>query len=150
MPVTAHLLPEHCLVVSKFYGVLTDDLLVRYYDKLLSLPGDSGMFHELVDFRELTRVELTRIAMSQVARKVTAKYGACGTTLKCAVIASLDCAFGMSRMYEMGERHSNIEVQVFRDAKGAVDWLGLSESNLLEALNGLSNQSSSALFRVPD
>lgn len=150
MSVTAHLLPEHCLLISKFYGVLTDDLFVSYYDKLLSLPGDSGMFHELVDFSELTRVELTKGALSRVAMKATAKYGSCDIKLKCAIIASLDYVFGLSRMYEMGERHSNIELQVFRNAQEAVDWLGLSESTLLEALNSLSNQSCSVLFHLPD
>ncbi len=40
-----------------------------------------------------------------------------------AIVAGDDLVFGMSRMYEFMTAESSAEIQVFRDAEAALDWL---------------------------
>ena len=148
MPVFAHLFPEQKILVSQFKGRLTGELLTSYYEKIISLDDGSTEYAELVDFRSVTEIDIESDTLSNVANKITSLYGASETKMKCAVIAGSDLAYGLSRMYEMGESPETIEIGVFRDLPEALDWLGASDLAFQKQLDRLSSDSPSVVLKI--
>lgn len=93
---------------------------------------------------------MKRETLSRVAGEIDAVYANTSLTLKCAILAPFNLAYGLSRMYEMGEEHKNIEVMVFRELDKALQWLGISDSAFSEELFGLRSESSSAVFQITE
>jgi hypothetical protein len=148
MSAEAHVFPEHDLLVSRFQGVLTDELLISYYQKLFSLGEGSSSFSELVDFRCVERTEVSSYALSVIAEGISAAYESITSVMKCAVVAPSDLSYGLSRMYQLGSSPPNVRLQVFRTFDSALSWLGLCDERLTEELSQLNERSPSAVLRL--
>lgn len=152
MPIAAHLFSEHRLLVSQFVGVITDDLLVRYYQQLLESDGSSRDFPELVDLRRAERFAPTARAFSLIGRLVANMYNPTASTRavkpRCAVVAPFDLAYGLARMYQMGTSSEAIDLQVFRDLRSALNWLEISDQALSLRLGALDVHDASVSFCV--
>lgn len=152
MPIAAHLFSEHELLVSQFVGVITDDLLVRYYEQLLGSDGSSTDFPELVDLRRAERFAPTARAFSLIGRLVASTYEPAAPTRagrpRCAVLAPFDLAYGLARMYQMGTSSEAIDLQVFRDLRSALSWLEISDQALSHRLELLDVDGPSVSFCV--
>lgn len=134
MPIAAHLFPESPLLVSQFVGTITDDMFVRYYQELLASDDGSTDFPELVDLRSAVRFAPTARAFSLIGDLVARIYKSAGPRPaikpRCAVLAPFDLAYGIARMYQLGTSSEAVDLQVFRDLRGALSWLEISDRAL--------------------
>jgi len=146
MAAEAHIFPDQNTVVSKFKGDLTDELLETYYGQLLSIPGGSTEFAEIVDLCEVTHVHVSESGLARVAVKIDQAYAAATHRLRCAVVAPTDLAFGLSRLYEGALSPDVIDLQVFRAVTPALAWLGIDSPSLTTAWDNLTPESPSLLF----
>lgn len=152
MPIAAHLFPEPHLLVSQFVGVITDDVFIRYYQQLLGSNDDSTDFPELVDLRSAVQFAPTARAFSLIAGLVARLYESTGSRPaikpRCAVLAPLDLAYGVARMYQMGASSEAVDLQVFRDLRSALTWLAISDEALARRLEVLDVHDASVSLYV--
>lgn len=113
MPVFTHVFDEHNLLVSQFSGPITDELVIGYYEHLLSFADSTLLFVELVDFRDVGDAHISSDTLPNVARMIADAYMPIDSRIQCAVVAPSDLGFGMARMYELGEAPEMIDVRVF-------------------------------------
>lgn len=149
MAAEAHIFPEQKLLISRFSGVLTNELFKGYYDDLLSLPGATIDFSELVDFRQITEVAIDDNTLAWVALQVDQAFKSAVIKPKCAVLAPHDLGFGLARMYEGGMSPNNVELGVFRDVAEALGWLKIDRPDFETALDQLDQSSPSLVLRRP-
>jgi hypothetical protein len=123
MPARAYVFPEHDLLLSRFEGVLTAELLLGHYRKLVALDAESPTRAELVDFRGVTETDVTPGALLSVAQQIADHYSERAGQLRCAMLAPTDLGYGFSRMYEMRNSPDAIDIKVFRDLDAALSWL---------------------------
>lgn len=148
MPARAYVFPEHDLLVSRFEGELTGELLLGHYRKLIAIDAESPTRNELVDFRRVTGTDVTPSTLRLVAEPIARNYSEVSGSevsgseasgpeasrsetpgspapgqLRCAVLAPMDLGYGISRMYEMGSSPAVIDTQVFRKLDDALSWL---------------------------
>ena len=145
MPATTHIFPKQKLIVSQFQGIFKEEVLLEYYRKLLSIADDSIEYNELVDFRQIENGDISVETLSGIAAEVSAAYKGIEIQVRCAVVASSDLIFGMSRLYEMGKAPEKISMQVFRDISEALEWLDILEPDFRKELDELTPDNPSAL-----
>ena len=103
-------------------GHITGDDLFEYYEKLRKTPGFSPRMDELFDLSDVGSIDLTSADIVSFSRH-TQPSTRQGETVRVAVVAPTDLAFGLSRMYELLQSDSVNDLQVFRDQALAVAWL---------------------------
>lgn len=150
MSACAHLFPAQKLLISKFEGTLTDALFTAYYSKLLSLPGDTSDFAELVDFRDVDKIEVTEASLQRVAAEVADLYDSIDKKMQCAVVAPTDLGFGLSRMYEGRNSPAFVELEVFRSVREALEWLDRLSEGFATELDNLGKDGPSAVFHLAE
>ncbi|MFI5256731.1 MAG: hypothetical protein ACHQRK_05660 [Gemmatimonadales bacterium] len=118
MPTAYSLDPMHRLVRTRAWGSVSNEELRDYYHRL---AGD-GRFHP--DFREL--VDLRGVLIFHVDSMMIAEVAAWpifDAGVRRAIIAFSDIAFGLSRMFATYADAGGQDVQVFRNARAAEEWL---------------------------
>jgi hypothetical protein len=108
---------------ARYSGVITEEELLTTYATLVADPGYDPTFDDLVDLREVERLELSAAAIRQLATMFVPLDAVSGHT-RTAIVAASDAVFGMSRMYEMlrGDEVPE-EIRVFRSYEEATAWL---------------------------
>lgn len=106
-----------------FTGAVGDRELLDAYGSLLAEPDYDPNFDDLVDLRQVSRIEVTRDALARVISMYT-PIDQLGLRTRLAIVAASDFTYGMSRMYEL-LRGDGVpeEVRVFRSYEEAVEWL---------------------------
>ena len=95
--------------------------LVRtHLEALHAHPGVEPDFDQLLDAREVTKVELSGACLREVATDTVFGEG----SLRVFVTGS-EVGFGMARMYQMLRDESPDEIRIFRNIDEARAWLGL-------------------------
>lgn len=152
MPISAHLFPEHELIVSQFVGVITDEQFMRYYEQLVERDDGSKDFPELVDLRSAARFAPTMRALSIIGSLVSSIYKPSEPSPahrpRCAVVAPFDLAYGVARMYQLGTSSDKVDLKVFRTLDSALIWLELDDEALRQRLNALNPKDASVTFSV--
>jgi len=109
--------------VATFTGTLTDEELFGAYGALLEMPDYDYGADDLVDFRTVTRMDVT----SEGLRRLMALFAEAdelGNRARLAIIAPRDVTYGVARMYQL-MRGDDVpeEIAVFRDYDEGVRWL---------------------------
>lgn len=116
--------PEHNLVFTTFTGAVTRETFVSLYRDLYADPAYVLGMDELVDLSAVTKFQVSRSALDEVRTIVGARYsGVTDMTIRTAILAPTDHAFGIGRMYEAISSDTEEDVHVFRSRKEALDWL---------------------------
>jgi len=112
-----------------YTGVVTDAELLASYADLTARPDYDAGADDLVDLRQVDRLEISAEAMRHLI-DLFQPVDALGNPTRLAIVAASDFTYGMSRMYGMLRGH-NVpeEVQVFRDADEAYAWLERSRGS---------------------
>ena len=118
MPAAYEIDPQRRLVTSRWWGVTDDEELIEHYEKLRRDPAFDPTFWELVDLRDVERFTTAGVTIETVARLRIFAPG-----VRRAAIASSDVAFGIARMFASCAEAQDQLIEVFRDARGAEDWL---------------------------
>lgn len=125
MPVRSVIYKEHRLVVTTEEGRVTFADMKANQERLLKDPDFDPAFNQLSDATLATDTDLTASNVRTLfERKVFSPKA------RRAVIALSEFAFGMARMLQAYVELSEnaVPVQVFRDRKSALAWLGLPEN----------------------
>jgi hypothetical protein len=118
MPASYEIDAQRRLVLSRGWGVLTDEDLIDHYERLRADPDLDPTYAQLIDLREVERFATAGVTIELVARLRVFAPGA-----RRAVIASEDVAYGMARMFASFAESQDQQIEVFRDARAAVDWV---------------------------
>jgi len=124
VPVSYRLEPARNLVVSRAWGVLTDDEIVAHYKRLVEDPGFKSTFHQLCDMMEVTRIEATTEMLRQLARQSIFSPGT-----QRAIVAVQDSHYGLTRMFQVFCELEGTRVEIFRDTASAEAWLETAPLN---------------------
>ncbi|MEO8201142.1 MAG: hypothetical protein ABI679_11520 [Gemmatimonadota bacterium] len=121
MPGAYNIDPHRHLVLSRGWGVVTNDDFMVHARELTEDPRFQPTFSQLSDLRDAERLELDTFTVRRLA--AISPFGAGSRR---ALVVSSDLAFGMARMFQTLREGNGEELQVFRDIDAALDWLGLA------------------------
>jgi len=110
------------LVISRGWGALTDQDLLSHAASLAKDPRFQRDMRQLVDFREVARIEF---ATGTIHRMVGVNPFGAGA--RRAFVLSSAGAYGMARMYQSLSDPSPDKVELFRELEPALAWLGLTD-----------------------
>lgn len=134
MPITYQLKPDERLVILTHVGAVSDDEFLSFYKALYKDTRFDKSFNLLVDLRQAESSVRSTAVLREFSQFVQQQFVNTTTRTKVAVVASEDISFGLARMYEVLSDAVPWEFVVFRTAKAALAWLGLSE-NLMDDLD---------------
>lgn len=120
MPLAYAIDESRGLVISTASGVVTFEEIVSHQDRLLSDPGFSTDFDQLLDCRRVGTIELTSDQAQQVAtRRLFSRNS------RRALVASQPVVFGVARMLQAYNEASARPSRpaVFYDLAAALKWL---------------------------
>ena len=72
MPTTYQRDPVRHLVVSRAWGILTDDDIDSHYKRLVADPGFDPTFRQVCDMMEVTRIDATSDMLRRLAASAEA------------------------------------------------------------------------------
>ena len=108
------------LVLSRAWGVFTAADLFEHYHTLGEDPLFDPSFPQLIDLREVERVDMVP---SVIQRHALEHLFASGTQR--ALVTSSDVAYQLARMYAAFAAYVPQNVRVFREMSEAETWLGI-------------------------
>lgn len=88
-------------------------------------------FNILCDYREIEDFDVSTRDIDEISEWQTSIDTKIGNG-KCAVVASRDSVFGMSRMWEMISTERSQRICVFRELEDAESWLGIAYLKLAQ------------------
>lgn len=115
------------LVHSTHEGTLTEDVLRIHREALLRDPGFSATRRQLIDFRAVSAVELSRSFLEDFAQN-----DPWGGMAKRAIVATLPALFGISRQYSYRVQRDPalpLRLESTQELWRALDWLADSAAD---------------------
>src|SRR5437868_2951041 len=111
-------------LVATFEGILTDDDFIKCFTEIVSISIEEPNTSLLVDLSGIVRIDVGSGAVRRAADlfKPLSK----SVTRKVAIIAPREEIYGMARMYDLMRPPSSSDLDVFRTAAKAKEWLGVS------------------------
>jgi hypothetical protein len=127
MPIINRIDHDHKVVLSRAYGVLTDEDVFAYQHAVWSQPEVQG-YNELGDMTHVTDIAIPSIHRVRDLAMKAVEMDTSGVTSRFAIVAPEDLGFGLGRMFQAYrelEKGSRKEVGVFRTLAEAFEWLGI-------------------------
>jgi hypothetical protein len=103
------------LVLSRGWGAVADRELLAHVRALTADPRFARNFHQLIDLRDVTDVQITASCIREMVR-----LNPFGAGARRAVVVTNDVVFGMARMYQILSDESPDELQIFRRMDNAL------------------------------
>lgn len=126
MPVTYQINPETRFIETRCTGEVTMDEVLDHFRQLEADPALPERLDVLLDLDEATTLpesaQLLEVAQAVDRLKPRVQWGAC------AIVASRDALFGMSRMFEVFAEGLFTRISVFREREDAKRWLACPQS----------------------
>ncbi len=122
MPFVYELVPEHALVSSRAWGLLTNAELFTHAARLTADPHFHPGFRELLDLRGVTQSDLDEASL--LAPAMARPFAA---TAKRAIVVSSPLSFDLAQMYRSICGTPLENAQIFRQLNAALVWLDLAE-----------------------
>ena len=125
MPWSYEIDPDHRLVRSRAWGVLTYDEITALRLRYTRDPAFQPDFSQLFDLREVTSISATLDQLQE-----SASHAAFGPGTRRAFVATNPVPYAFSRMYEAYREFNGgqEQIEVFRSIEDAEKWLGLGVS----------------------
>ncbi|MFI5281286.1 MAG: hypothetical protein ACHQU1_12390 [Gemmatimonadales bacterium] len=124
MPAAYTIDESRSIVLSRAWGVVTDGDLFAHARTLAADPRFRPHFRHFSDFRDSTRTDITRTGLRHHSNLNPFGQGA-----RRAIVVGSDVVYGMGRMYQVMRAEDGDELEVFRDADLAFDWLGIAAAD---------------------
>ena len=137
MPISFKVLPAAKAICVRCEGIVSLEEILRYEVAVVTDPHFDSEHAEVLDLRAAEKLDVSH---ADVARIVgyEKSHGQYLGSRKVAFIAPADLEFGLGRMYELMEGDSPMETQVFRDARTACEWVGVSLADIEDGLQSSS------------
>ena len=110
-------------MLSRGWGVLTDDELLTHARTLTVDPRFHPHFAQLVDFLGLTDVQVTSTGIQELAA-----INPFGEGARRALVVPQGAAYGYGRMYQIVRKDVHDELEIFHDVDSALGWLGFADA----------------------
>ena len=120
MPASYRIDVARRLVLSRAWGVFTAQDLYDHFSSLSADPVFDPSFSQLVDLRDVERVDMEPSVIRRHALERLFGEGA-----QRALVTSSDVAYELARMYGTFAAYVSQNVHVFRDMHDAEQWLGM-------------------------
>ena len=121
---SAYILDEsRSLLLSRAWGVFTDQDLLTHHTAFTRDPRFRPGFNQLADLRDVTSLAVTSAGVRQQVRETPFGAGS-----RRALVVGSDVAFGMARMFQILQDESVADVEIFRELDDALAWLGLTDA----------------------
>ncbi len=131
MPASYRIDVARRLVLTRAWGVFTAQDLYDHYNSLAADPAFDPSFPQLVDLREVERVDME----PSIIRRHALEF-LFGSGTQRALVTASDVAYQLARMYGAFAAYVPQNVHVFRDMHDAEHWLGLEASPLDDGPTG--------------
>ena len=119
MPAFYKIDKERRLVISTGAGILTMAETLAHQSKLAIDPDFDPGFSQLMDFTQVTQIELSANDIRRLAQR-----SVFSPQSRRAFIMPNDVTYGLGRMYEiLREAAGEHGIGVFRNLEGALDWI---------------------------
>ena len=120
MPATYWIDVARRLVLSRAWGVFTEQDLLGHFTTLAADPAFQSTFSQLADLRSVDRAELSK----PYIRRHALEYLFSSSAQRAIVVSSAD-HYELARIYAEFAQYASQNVHVFRDLHDAEEWLGL-------------------------
>jgi hypothetical protein len=120
MPAAYTIDEPRSLVLSRAWGAVTDGELLAHARTLAADPRFRPHFRQFSDFRDATRTDITRAGLRHHS-----SLNPFGPGARRAIVVGSDVVYGMARMYQVMRAEDGDELEIFRDAGQAFEWLGV-------------------------
>jgi hypothetical protein len=110
--------------VATLEGVVTDDDFIRCFTEIASVSVAEPKTNLLVDLSGIKRLSVGSGTVRRAADLFRPLRE--NVTRKVAIVAPREESFGMARMYQLMRPPSASELNIFRTAAGAMEWLDVS------------------------
>ncbi|HEV7593409.1 MAG TPA: hypothetical protein VGO33_00330 [Gemmatimonadaceae bacterium] len=120
MPSSYKIDPGRRLVFTRIWGAATDEDIHEHARRLRADPLFDPTYRQLADMSDITEILVSKGTIEEISRGQLFVPGA-----QRAFVASQDAVFGLLRKYQLHADSSGQIIGVFRDRKGAEEWLGL-------------------------
>ncbi|MBW8770582.1 MAG: hypothetical protein JF589_12550 [Gemmatimonadetes bacterium] len=120
MPATYEIDRERRLVLSRGWGVFTEQDLLGHFTMLGADPAFQSTFSQLADLRSVEHAELRR----EFIRRHALEHLFDRNARRAIVVSSAD-HYELARIYAEFAQYASQNVHVFRDMHDAEAWLGL-------------------------
>jgi hypothetical protein len=111
------------LVFTRAWGVLTDDELIAHALTLRADPRFVRSYAQIVDFRELSELQVTSDGVTLLARQNPFPPDA-----RRAIVVPSDLVYGMTRMFQVRMEAGHEHFAIFREIEPAYEWVGLDRA----------------------
>jgi hypothetical protein len=122
MPATYRIDAARRLVLTRVWGVFTAEDLRNHFTSLAADPAFNPTFSQLVDLRDVAKVELDAPAIRRHALERLFDRRA----LRALVVSRSSHHYELARIYAAFAEYASQNVHVFRDMHDAEEWLGLA------------------------
>ena len=120
MPATYQIDVARRLVLSRVWGVFTAEDLKNHYTTLAADPAFDPTYSQLVDLRDVERVDMDTPVIRRHALERLFHPNA-----QRALVVSSPHHYELARIYAEFAEYASQNVHVFRDMHDAEEWLGL-------------------------
>ena len=129
MPITYRVDQVYCVVLAEAQGVLTDEDLRVYVETVLSDVAVRPGFNELVDLRDVTKLEVSNAGFSRVVNGILDFEQQLRNT-RIALVTSARNAVEIARVHKLvgTSLPTTVRLDLFRDMSAAQAWLGLADN----------------------
>ena len=118
MPASYTIDSDRKIVLSRIWGIATEDEIQEHGQRLRVDPEFRPDFRQLIDMSDVTEIRVGSEMVRDAARNQFFSPG-----VRRALVATSDVAFGMARMYAIASENAGQTIKVFRDMKAAEAWL---------------------------
>jgi len=116
---------EKRIRIACYNGIVDDRLLLDTYSRLITGQDFDPTLDDIVDLRNVSDFKITYHGIHQLAAML-AELDILGFRTRVAIVATIDVAFGLGRMYELMRdtaRSATEDVCIFREYDEALRWL---------------------------
>jgi hypothetical protein len=123
MPATYWIDVPKRLVLSRGWGVFTEQDLLGHFNTLAADPAFQPTFSQLADLRHVDRAEVSK----PFIRRHALEHLFSSSARRAIVVSSAD-HYELARIYAEFAQYASQNVHVFRDIHDAEEWLGIETS----------------------
>ncbi len=121
--------PDLKIAYVKGSGKVTTEEILKKGAGMFAESEWTNGFNVLIDYREITKFIVKTEDMGRIVSQDMSNEFLFDQS-KCAIVASSDLVFGVSRMWETFSEKNKITTMIFRNIEDALKWLDMDEHAL--------------------
>lgn len=122
MSILYRIFPGKKVAYIKASGIINVDEIIIEGARMFAETEWQNGFNILCDYRAITEFDLSNEDIKMIADRDKVHEPIFDKS-KCAVVATSDLIFGLSRMWEIISEDTSLTTMIFRDIRKAIDWL---------------------------